>query len=141
MRSSPSGPLTPIQNPYPGISSFSSATTVYMGIHSLSGSATEVTTQTIYPRGGKLISLEIQIFIVGTDAVTHTWNVRKNGVLVPGMAATLFDNSLNSVTVAPSTVDGSQITATDLISLEMVPGTFAGVGCQFRSFLNVGVPR
>ncbi len=140
MRTSPSGPLSPIENPYPGVATFTSAATLFQGIHSLLIATSERNGQTIYARGGKILGLTISIFQAGTDSgVLHTWNVRKNGVLVPGMVLSMDDATVATATVGPSTVDGATISPTDLISLQMVPGTFVGDGAQFRSYLNIGV--
>lgn len=137
-RNSPSGPFVPIKNPYPGSSDLDADETQYFRVGSTQNlNVNEIDGQIYIRQASKLLQLTAVMLSAGTDPVTHTFNVRVNGVNVPGMTLTLVDNvALVPVTVGPS--GSGELGVGDLVSLQLISGLDLGVLGTVRTFLDIG---
>lgn len=128
-RRSPSGPVASIQLPIFGSNLLTTASTHYLNVGSLGDSATESAGQAGIPESGVLRSLEIQNVVAGVaPAFNVTYNVRKNGVLIPDATVTMLNTATDPVTIdIEEPVAGPSTGVTqDLISVEVVVAAFGG---------------
>lgn len=134
-RNSPSGPQNGESN-FPGFNDASTSATEYQQLGTLNDPTTEIDTQYYVNVPSKLQSLEVQIIDVGAGAgANYVWNVRVNGVAVPGMTVSLDPLAIGGDSATPT--DPTNLAVGDLLSLEVVTGA-ATTAPKVRTFLNVG---
>lgn len=134
-RKSPSGPLLNEPSQWPGSNSLETGLR-YMPIGDVSTPVSlEAEGQIYIATPSKLQSLEVQIITAGADAVNVLWNVRINGILVPGMIINLQADEVSGASVAPD--DATELAIGDLVSLLVTSGTIAGTSPLVRTFVNI----
>jgi len=128
-RRSPSGPVSDIQLPIYGSNLLTTASTRYLTVAELGDSPTEVDGQVMISEPGVLRQLTIQNVVPGVaPSFAITYNVRKNGVLIPGATAATTNVAVDAVTIdIEASVDGPEPgAAADLISVQVVAAAFGG---------------
>jgi hypothetical protein len=128
-RRSPSGPIADAQLPIFGSNLLTTASTHYLAVGSLGDSATENVGQVGIAEPGKLRRLVVQNVVPGVaPSFAITYNVRKNGVLIPGATAATTNIATDPVEIDINTdVTGPDVGVTqDLISVQVVVAAFGG---------------
>ena len=130
-RISPSGPLAEeLLGPFPGANLLVTATTAYLAVGELAASTTESDGQAGIPETGRLTKFTSQNVVAGAaPSFAITYNVRKNGVLIPGKTVATTNVATDPVEIDLSDVDvlGPDVGQTqDLISVEVVTAAFGG---------------
>jgi hypothetical protein len=161
-RRSPSGPSTESLLPFNGANVITPSVTHYLAVAALGTSATQADGQAQIPETGVLTSLTVQNVVAGTVSGSVTYNVLKNGVIIPlatvppsNATVTVPNTSQEPATVninalvkgpapsAPLAVPPIPVTVGDLISIEAVSTAFGGTTPVVRVSLKYqpGGPR
>jgi hypothetical protein len=122
-RRSPSGPIADAQLPIYGSNLLTTASTHYFSVGALGDTATEANAQVLIPEAGILRRLIVHPDVVGVaPSFAITYNVRKNGVLIP-----LATAASTNIATADVEIDiNVGVAANDLISVEVVVAAFGG---------------
>lgn len=130
-RRSPSGPAQQAQLPYYNTAPVTT-TTVYASIGATGSSGTEAGTEYRIPAKGLLGTLLVQNNAVGADAITATYQARKNGADV-GAPVKIKNDATGPVKVDLSAIS---VKEGDLISLSITAPAFAGAAPKARVYFS-----